>query len=368
MALAFAGLLLGAAPAPPSNTLQAVDAERQARAVDMDADRARAQAVQAAIAKLRAQLVGLGRQESDGQRHVGGARTALERLNLREAELKDRMGHNQQSLTQLLGALQMYARDPPPPLLVDPRSARDAVRATILIKAITPELEMRAKAFTAQSEALRRLRRQAAAQSGALFEAESTVAERQARIEDLIVQKQALEKQLSTDATVAQTDVQRLAARARSMGELVRTLDAHDGSDSGAEALPVRFTPPVQGALVHGFAQAGGDAERAKGLTWSAAPNAEVLAPAAAAVDYAGPLKGWGLVLILHIGDYHLVLAGLGEIGTEAGRTVVGGEPVGKMPGDTPHPTLYLEVRQASRAVDPGRWLPTPATKVGAPA
>ena len=178
-------LLLGAAPAPPSNTLLTLDAQRQARAVDRDADRAGAQAAAAAIAGLRAKLIGLGRQESDGQRNVGGARAALTRLNLQEAELKVRMGRNEQSLTQLLGALQMYARNPPPPLLVDPRSARDAVRAAILIKAITPELETRAKAFSSQSEALKRVRRQADAQSGVLFQAESTLADREAQIADL---------------------------------------------------------------------------------------------------------------------------------------------------------------------------------------
>jgi septal ring factor EnvC (AmiA/AmiB activator) len=70
-------------------------------------------------------------------------------------------------------------------------------------------------------------------------------------------------------------------------------------------------------------------------------------------------------VLILRSGDYNLVLAGLGEVGTEAGRTVAGGEPVGKMPGDTPHPALYLEVRRATRPVDPGRWLPDAGAKTG---
>ena len=322
-----------------------------------DADRARAEAASASIARLRAQLIALGRQESSGQRSAGGARAALARLNLQEAELKDRMGHNQQSLTKLLGALQMYARNPPPPLLVDPRSARDAVRAAILIQAITPELETRAQSFTAQSEALKRLRRQADAQSGALFQAESGVAEREAQIADLIAQKQVLEKQLYADADLAQSDVTRLAARARSLGELVTTLDAHDaGAGGGAPSL--RFVAPVQGEQTHGFGQPGGDPERAKGITWATAANAAVLSPAAAVVDYAGALKGWGNVLILRSGEYRLVLAGLGEVGTEAGRSVEGGEPVGKMPGDTPRPTLYLEVRRASRAVDPGRWLP----------
>jgi murein hydrolase activator len=354
--LPFALLLLGAAPAP-SNTLETLDAQRQARAIARDADKAQAATAAAAIAKLRAQLVALGREEASGQRNAGGARTALGRLNLQEAELKARMGHNQQSLTRMLGALQMYARNPPPPLLVDPRSARDAVRAAILIKAITPELEDRARTFAVQSQALKRIRRQTDAENGVLFQAESRVAEREAEIADLIVQKQALEKQLYADAAAAQSEVQKLADRARSMGELVSTLDARDGGGSG-DALPVRFTPPVQGPLAHGFGQPGGDPERAKGMTWTTGANAAVLAPAAAVVDYAGPLKGWGLVLILRAGDYHLVMAGLGELGTETGRTVAGGEPVGKMPNDTPHPELYLEVRQAARPVDPARWLP----------
>ncbi len=363
--LLISALLLGAAPTPPSNTLLTLDAQRQARAVDRDADRAGAAAAAASIASLRARLISLGRQESDGQRNVGGARAALTKLNLQEAELKVRMARNQQSLTQLLGALQMYARNPPPPLLVDPRSARDAVRAAILIKAITPELETRAKAFSSQSDALKHVRRQADAQSGVLFQAESTVAEREAQITDLIAQKQALEKQLYADAGAAQTDVQRLAARARSLGELVHVLDAHSQGTGGDVALPIRFIAPVQGVLAHGFGQGGGDPEHAKGVTWTTPPGAAVLSPIAAAVDYAGPLKGWGNVLILRSRDYNLVLAGLGEVGTEAGRTVAGGEPVGKMPGDTPHPALYLEVRRATRPVDPGRWLPDAGAKAG---
>ena len=366
VALLSAALLLAGAAAPaPSNTLQSVDTQRQARSIDRDADQARAKAAAASISELRGKLIRLGRQESDGQRSVGGASAALARLNLQEAELKVRMGRNQQSLTQLLGALQMYARNPPPPLLVDPRSARNAVRAAILIKAITPELEVRAKAFSSQSDALKRVRRQADVQSGMLFQAESSVAEQEAQITDLIAQKKALEKQLYADASAAQDDVHRLAARAKSLGELVHALDARSATQGDADALPVRFTAPVPGSLAHSFGQAGGDPERAKGVSWTTSPKASVLSPAAASVDYAGPLKGWGNVLILRSGEYHLVLAGLGQIGTETGRTVAGGEPIGEMPGDTPHPSLYLEVRRATRPVDPGRWLVEAAPRRG---
>lgn len=345
------------APAPPARiNLLNLDAQRRARALDRDADRARAADTAAEIAQLHAQLVQLGEAEANGERSVGGARGQLRRLNEQEAALRVRMGRNQDALTRLLGALETYQRHPPPALLVDARSARDAVRAAILIKAITPELERRSREFAAEAEQLKRIRRQADVASGVLFQAESDVADRRAQIEDLIEQKRALEAQLDSDADAADRDVKRLAERARSLGEFVGELNARD-APAPAE-LPASFRPPVQGQPVRRFGVRGGDPARAKGWTWAPEPGAPVLSPVAARVEYAGPLKGWGLVLILRVGDYHLVLAGLDSVSAAPGRDVLAGEPVGRMGAGSPsgRPELYLEVRRASRPVDPARW------------
>jgi len=359
----------GPAAAPSPAAVSTVDAQRQARAMDRDADRARAQALQAQVETLRRQLVTLGGAEASGERAVGGAKGRLEKLNLEEAQLKIRMGHNQESLTKLLGALQMFQRNPPPPLLVDPRSARDAARAAILIQAITPELEKRSREFAAASEQLKAIRRQAAAASGSLFQAESDVADRQAKIQNLIDQKRALELQLRSDAQVADSDVRRLAARARSLGELVTVLDARNPNarDLAADATPspmtTVFTPPVAGSVVRRFGETGADPLRAKGWTWTADPNAVVVSPAAARVDYAGPLKDWGLVLILRIGPDHLVLSGLSRVDVDTGMSVAAGEPVGRAASGSARPEVYLEVRHGVTPVDPARWFaPTPAS------
>jgi septal ring factor EnvC (AmiA/AmiB activator) len=91
-----------------------------------------------------------------------------------------------------------------------------------------------------------------------------------------------------------------------------------------------------------------------------------VLSPADGRVDYAGPLKGWGVVLILRLtGGYHLVLAGLGSSNARVGTAVAAGEPIGRMqtaPGagkdkDQATSELYLEVRKGETPVDPARWL-----------
>ena len=318
------------------------------------------------IERLRSQLVAIGRDEASGERTVGGARSELRQLDQEEAELKLRMGKNQEALTRLLGALQMFQRNPPPPLLVEPRSARDAVRAAILIKAITPDLEARARSFAAESEALKRVRRKADEANGLLFQAQSHVADRQAAIEDLIGQKRALETRLYAGVDAARGDVSRLAARSPSLGAFVGELDRRNAVAAPAPAaLPGRLTPPVQGVVTRRFGErnpkaSAGERLRAKGWTWSTDPGAAVLSPAAGQIDYAGPLKDWGLVLILNVGDHHLVLAGLASADVATGRTVAAGEPVGRMGAGPDRPELYVEVRNGVTPVDPARWFAAP--------
>ncbi|OYX34514.1 MAG: hypothetical protein B7Y99_05340 [Caulobacterales bacterium 32-69-10] len=308
------------------------------------------------LGRLRGELVDLGSAEQSRESEAERQRAALAALNAREAAIKARIDANRGSLAKLLGALQTYQRRPPPPLLVNPRSARDAVRAAILIKAVTPELQARGKAFAAQADAIAKLRRSAAAASETLFQAESDIADHRADIDRLLTQKQVLENRLpSTDDPEARA----LAAQAGSVTELVGGLSGKPGAP---EKAPDKLAAPVAGPLIRRFGDRSGVRERASGWTWRAAPAAPVLAPANARVDYAGPLKGWGPVVILNIGGGHrVVLAGLETVAVGIGRKVATGEPLGRM-GPAGRggaaPELYLEVRNATSAVNPARWMP----------
>lgn len=97
----------------------------------------------------------------------------LERLNVRETVLSAEQGRNLNRMARLLTALAQFRRDPPPALLVSPGDATDAVRAAILVKAITPELQKRAKVYAAEAGEIARQRRLAAVASEALFTSDS---------------------------------------------------------------------------------------------------------------------------------------------------------------------------------------------------
>jgi septal ring factor EnvC (AmiA/AmiB activator) len=254
-------------------------------------------------------------------------RRALEALNQRERALSAEIGANRNALARLLSALQLFSRDPPPPLLVSPGDAKDAVRAMILAKAITPQLQVRAKALAMQAEALAQARRQAAEASGDLFAAESEIEDREGRL-----------SAVAADADLMAPPGARQAASA---------LDA--------APAPVTLARPADGppAVRFGGRLPGG--LRSKGLAWKMIAGSTVRSPAAAVVAYAGPLAGWGQVVILRAGGgCHMVLSGLGKVSVTAGQSVAASSPLGTMPTSGHAPLdLYFEVRLAGGPIDP---------------
>ena len=254
----------------------------------------------------------------------------LARLNLEETELSAEQAHNVSQLSRLLSVLEQLKRDPPPALLVSPKDAKAAVRAAILVKAMTPDLQLRASGYAREASEMMRQRRLAAVESEALFTNDSARAE----------------------------------AMPPPAGPRAGLRGAAADYGGGAISAPQSLSIPAQGPIVRRFGEALASGGRSNGLTIATTSGAQVASPGAGAVQYVGPVKGWGVILILRLaGGYHLVLAGLDRTSVSVGQSVAAGEPVGWMPNgrqsDGPNGSreLYLEVREQGAPVDPARWL-----------
>jgi septal ring factor EnvC (AmiA/AmiB activator) len=249
----------------------------------------------------------------------------LARLNLAETELSAQQAQNLNQLSRLLSVLEQIRRDPPPALLVSPDDAKEAVRAAILVKAMTPELQRRAQAYAGDAAEMMRQRRLAAVQSEALFTTESLAAD---------------------DAPEPATD---LALRGPTASP----------APGGPITPPTALLAPVAGPVTRPFGAPVAGGGQANGLTLAAPRGGRVGSPGAGVVQYVGPVKGWGVILILRLaGGYHLVLAGLDRSSVTVGQSVAPGQPVGWMPdGRQSSADLYLEVRDQGSPVNPARWL-----------
>ena len=333
--------------------------ELQREEMAVEAETARAQ-----IAELNAQLADLSLNEAQGQLTVNDKRLRLADMSVRETELSVRVGANRNRLSHLLGALQLYSRNPPPALFVHPEDAKKAVRAAILIRAVTPELERRAKLYAGEVDEALRLRRQLAAGSAELFTAESALAEQKSRLEQMLVERTALERQLSSSVLIAEREIAALSTRAQTLSRLLGALPANGPVTMKAGGRPSTLRAPVVGPVVARFGEKREGAPASPGWTWLPAGGASVLAPASGLVEFAGPLYGWGQVLILRTGgNYHLVLAGMDSITVKPGQSVADGQSVGRMAIKNDGGVgsglaeLYLEVRNGNRPVDPAQFL-----------
>ncbi|WP_293907846.1 peptidoglycan DD-metalloendopeptidase family protein [Phenylobacterium sp.] len=247
----------------------------------------------------------------------------LARLNVAETALTVDQGANTHRLARLLSVLEQLKQDPPPALLVSPQDARDAVRAAILVRAMTPELQLRAQSYAEGASEAMRQRRLAAVQSEALFERDSLMAD-------------------ATPEPAAGLPIRGTTTQ-----------------EPAPESPPTRLVLPVQGSVLRRFGAPIAGGGRANGLTFAAAKGARAVSPAAGLVQYVGPVKGWGVIVILRLaGGYHLVLAGLERTSVQAGQSVAEGQAVGWVPdGRQSNSELYLEVREQGSPVDPSRWL-----------
>ena len=223
-----AGAVVGAAPS--REDLARIEARAKARQRDLDTLRTQATEARRDVNSLRSQLIQLASEQNRSEQTASDSRAKLVQLNLRESELANSLGQNQNQLSRLLAALQLYGRNPPPALLVHPSNARDAVRAAILMRAVTPELHSRAKGFSAEVQEIARVRRETAAASETLFTAESDIADRRAKIEALtpaVVQSAAKAIDPNALTWVVVGDLSKIEAgvRALDLGE-VQVVDA----------------------------------------------------------------------------------------------------------------------------------------------
>lgn len=327
--------------------LDTLGAELRANARKREQKHQSAREIAQEIERLRAQMIDIARTQGASEQRAAVYRARLETLSLLEADMTRRLGTLRNKQARLLSALQIYSRNPPPTIFVSTRKANDAVIAAILLKEITPELKKRAAVLSEENRNLIRVRREAALQNEALFISESDVSEQQKQLETLMADRAALEDQLLREADAIEARNLELEARQRTLLGLPSPLRP-------AQTRTLDLQLPVVGEKAASYGETV-DGQTSRGLRLKTTPGAQVRSPGNGRVEYAGPLDGYGQVIILDIGnDYHVVMTGLGRVYVDPNRTVARGEPLGRTPNLTDKPTVfYMELRQGENPVNP---------------
>lgn len=360
--------------------------------------------IRADRAKLNAALIASTAQVRAAEERTGAVETRLQTLTTSESAIRRSLEARRGLLVEVLAALQRMGRRPPPAVLVRPEDILSAVRTSMLLGAVLPELRAETEALAIDLGELVRLRTTIVQERESLARERVSLALEQERLKALVAARQ---ERLTTVEASAGSEKERATAlgqQARSMQELIERMErevnaaqrAADEARRLADAPvretrerfaqsafrdPARLAPkipfveargvlpkPVGGAVLREFGAPDGFGGTTRGIEISARPSAVVSAPADGWVAFAGPFRSFGRLLILNTGGgYYVLLAGMDQISVDVGQFVLAGEPVATMgPSsatsrsiggvETNDPVLYVEFRKDGGPIDPGPW------------
>lgn len=378
----LAALLCAGAAGPPPSPAQLEQLERE-RAGSLAMQKAQAAAAAEAAAesdRLAAARVAAAAKLRASEQASADLAERVADLTERRRALAEAERRHAADLTPLLPVLERLSLYPAETLLAVPTAPEESLRGVAVLQGIGRSLARDAARLHAEQAELARLQRALETTAPLLVAAEKTQAAEAAALDRQIEAARARAASAHDAAAAAAVQAAAAAARAETLRAVLDRLAAAEAGRASARHRPRAEAPaatphprgpglgagsavvPVAGRVVRGFGAptAAGPAED---IAYRAAPAARVVAPCAGSVVFAAPFRSYGQVLILDCGDdFHFVLAGMAQIVTAVGQTVLAGEPIGAMrdwdPGaPVEPPTLHVELRRGTQPIDPGPWL-----------
>lgn len=426
-----------AVPSPPARPGPALtpertaekEAERSTRQLELEATRRLLQASGDVKARLDAEVSSLrtdrGRLAAALLDTTARLRTTEGRINEIEQRLvtltqteeaiRSSLSSRRGVIVEVLAALQRMGRSPPPAVIVRPEDMLEAVRASMLLGAVLPELRQETEALAGDLAEMVRLRTAAATEREALGKEVTTLVEDRQRVAALV---EARQQDLAAAERRARDEGEKITAmsqQAASLKDLIGRLESEiDSATRAAEEArkaaeraetearsandaqvretrekiaalafrdPARMAPkvgfgetrgmlplPVVGSLLKGFNAPDAAGGTLKGAAYATRPGAMVSAPCDGWIVFAGPFRSYGQLLIINAGGgYYVLLAGMERMNVGVGQFVLTGEPVALMGeasqataasvgSDTTQPVLYVEFRKDGVSIDPSPW------------
>ncbi len=384
----------------------------------MDAARQRARQLEeelvdhaAARERLNGALIDATLRLQETETRAAEIEARLATLTENEGKIVSSLDSRRALIVEILTVLQRMGRRPPPALIARPQEILEAVRASLALGAVLPQMRAEARQLQRDLSALDQVRDGVRRERDLLGEQRASLKAQRERLAPMIAERQ---EALSTSQSALHAETERaraLAQRATTLKDLIAQMEAESAAAARAaeearkadeerlkaqaklsererlKALsapfkdPARLAPavafidlkgrlpaPASGQIVRRFGAPDGLGGKEKGLSIAAPENGVVIAPCDGWIAFSGPYRSYGQLLIINAGGgYYVVLAGMSRTNVNVGQFVLAGEPVASM-GDgaaqtaatiaigAKQPILYVEFRKDGASIDSGPW------------
>lgn len=330
--------------------------------------------------KARSAAAALAARVQQAEAGIAAAEARLALANRERRTLDRRLAARRTPLVRLTGALQSMSRRPLALSALQPGSLRDLVYTRAVLASTIPLVRERTSALRGDLDRARTLEAEARAAVSDRRESETALVGRRKQLVALAEQERLKARQAAGGADREAQRALVLAEQALDLDQLVGRLEAAGSLRAQLAALPgplprpadpasasLAATPspipsatqpprqyqlPVAGEITAGFGEAGTSGQRQAGIALAARPRAQVVAPGAGRIAFAGPYRGYGrIVIVEHANGWTSLVTGLGTLDVAVGQAVAAGSPLGVAPGQRGEVTL--ELRQGGEPVNP---------------
>ncbi len=303
---------------------------------------------------LRHRMVRATQTLQDKESEQSNLEDKLDELAKEIAEKSKGAKAEREQLSLMVSALVEISSRPPISLFLQNRVTTDHIHRTLLLQAILPQLKEQAENAARDLMALYDLQAKFAEQKRLVAAARANLEKQQKDLDQMIATRRGLLQRTEAQREETAKHLASLSAEAQDLRQLMARVSRNQPRKSAGRGF-LALKLPVAGSMRKAFGDKDADGVVSEGLTLAAPSGAPVVAPLAGKVVFAGPFRGYGLILILqHANGYHSFLSGFGRIDAEMGQEVVAGEPLGVLPVKAGvRPELYFEWRRGDRPVDP---------------
>ncbi len=308
----------------------------------------------------------------------------LSNLKTEEGELNAALASEHDVFVEVLITLARVNRTPPEALLASPLSIIDTARTHAALEKMVPEIAQKTKVILAQLNRLQTIKKTYAAQKIALHSEQKDLDKKTKALDTLIAKREAIYNKLDTTRNLRQKEIAGLVKEASSVKDLMQKLSEKETKFSTLSnkkkpaytkpkktaSLPGLSRKTLNNAKTSGLLPVAGNVETAfgrknaygvtnKGVDITTRANAVVTTPISGRIKFSGPFKNYENIVIIHFDDGTTgLIGGLGKIHVRYGDTVKAGEPIGRVAKTSEKAaTLYFEIRQKGRQIDPEKHL-----------
>ncbi len=364
--------------------LEALEAEREDMLKQLAALEQAGSAVAGDLETLERDLISAAMESQRREEQATSAELKLVSLRSRLSTARSSLVDGEAALEDLMASLAISGRHRPPALLTQPKDANQAIRAAILMGEVAPQVKSKTTSLTAEIDDLRRLERNVLREQKVLAAADAALAVKQEEILQLTAAKRSAFEDVTANASELRQRAENLGEKASTIRELIVALEE---SAPGAPRLKPRLmvaetTPsrptiranlpratvsqplgvlavPASGRVVRAWGDKMPGGAKSESVTFATRSGAQVSAPISGTVEFAGPFRSYGQLLILSTSDgYHVLLWGMSSNYVSVGQSVKQGEPIARMADRASgEPELFMEVRKGGEPMNPAKWM-----------